>query len=58
MRSCQNFSQLPIILYGRSIFRSNSKDLDEVLQSVQIEKLKFKNRKIENFRTNFLDFKF
>ena len=40
--SCQNFSQLPRMLSGLSIFLSHSKGLDEVLQSVQIEKYKQK----------------
>ena len=40
--SRQNFSQLPRILCGCSIFRSHSKGLDEVLQRVQIEKYKQK----------------
>ena len=40
--SCQNFSQLPRMLSGRSIFRSHSKGLDEVLRSVQVEKYKQK----------------
>ena len=54
--SWQNFSQLPRILYGRSIFRSHSKGLGEVLQSVHIEKFKLQvlshqMPNVENFRT-------